>query len=158
MEQKSQLCECRCGRQTNLNPKGEPRRYLRGHNRRGTSHGWIEQGRWYISANGKKQAFHRYLIEQRDGRTLGSNEIVHHLDYDQFNNDPANLVVLSRSEHMRLHGKDKKTRWTSEEQERALALRALGMTIQEVAWALNRSYPGTQAQLAKLSNIALLMD
>ena len=142
------LCECGCGRETNTDPRGGPRRFIHGHNRRGTSKGWIEQGRWYISANGKKQPFHRYLVEQRDGRTLGRNEIVHHLDYDPFNNDPANLVVLTRSEHMRLHGKDKKKRWTREEQERALTLRGFRMTIQEVAWALGRSFSGTQAQLA----------
>src|SRR6266700_3431285 len=122
MNNSNQLCQCGCGRETNLNSRGHPRRFLRGHNRRNTGVGWLEQGRWYIRVDGKKKAFHRYVVEQRDGRTLGPNEIVHHLDDDRLNNDPANLVVLSRSEHMRLHGKDKKKRWTPEEQERALTL------------------------------------
>jgi hypothetical protein len=51
-----------------------------------------------------------------------------------------------------------KKRWTREEQECALTLRDFGMTIQEVAWALGRSYSGTQLQLAKLSSGALLAD
>jgi HNH endonuclease len=122
MNKKSQLCQCGCGRETNRDLKGEPRRFLRDHNRRGTSKGWKEQGRWYIQIDGKKNAFHRWLVEQRDGRTLGPNEIVHHLDYDQLNNDPDNLVVLTRAEHMRLHGRDRKTRWTPEEQQRAQRL------------------------------------
>jgi hypothetical protein len=144
------LCQCGCGRETNLDRRGEPRRYLRGHNRRHTSFGWKEQGQWYVSVNGKKKAFHRYVIEQRDGRKLGPDDIVHHVDHDPLNNDPENLVVLSRAEHIRLHRlKDKNKRWASEEKERASALRALGMTIQEIAWALGRSYSGTRAQLAK---------
>jgi hypothetical protein len=158
MNTSNQLCQCGCGRETTLDRKGEPHRFIRGHNRRNTGVGWLEQGRWYIRVDGKKKAFHRYVVEQRDGRTLGPNEIAHHLDYDQLNNDPANLVVLSRSEHMRLHGKDKKKRWTRDEQERALELRDLGMTIQEVAWALARSYSGTQAQLAKLTNVVLAAE
>jgi hypothetical protein len=100
--------------------------------------------------DGKKKAFHRWVVEQREGRMLGPSEIVHHLDYDQLNNDFDNLAVLTLAEHMRLHSKDKKSRWTPEEKQRALELRALNMTIQEVAWTLNRSYSGTQAQLAKM--------
>jgi hypothetical protein len=150
MKENLKLCECGCGRETNLDPKGKPRRFLRGHNRRGTSKGWLEQGRWYIRVDGRKIAFHRWLVEQRESRTLRSNEVVHHLDHDALNNDPDNLAVLTRGEHMRLHGKDKKTRWTLQEQQRALELRALKMTIQEVAWALNRSYTGTRFQLSRL--------
>jgi HNH endonuclease len=156
MNTPNKLCQCGCEAETTLDRNGEPHRFIRRHNRRNTGVGWLEQGRWYIRVDGKKKAFHRWLVEQRDGRTLGPNEIVHHLDSDQFNNDPENLTVLTRAEHMRLHGRDKKRRWTPEEQERALTLRGFGMTIQEVAWALGRSYSGTPLQLAKLTNGALL--
>jgi hypothetical protein len=151
MKENLRLCECGCSGETNLDPKGEPRRFLRGHNRRGTSKGRLEQGRFYFRIDGKKKAFRRWLVEQREGRRLGPNEVVHHLDYDPLNNDPDNLAVLTRAEHMRLHGKEKKTRWAPEEKQRALELRALNMTVQEVAGALNRSYSGTQLQLAKLA-------
>jgi IS30 family transposase len=144
------LCECGCGRETHKTSKGEPQRFIRGHNRRGTSLGWKEQGRWFISVNGKKMAYQRYVVELRDGRKLRSDEIVHHIDGDPLNNDPTNLAVLSKSEHMRLHRlTDNTKRWTEEEKARASELRLTGMTIQEIAWALGRSYSGTRAQLAK---------
>jgi transposase-like protein len=145
------LCHCGCGRETNTAPDGEPRRFIRGHNRRGTSVGWMEQGRWFISVNGRKIAYQRYVVELRDGRKLTGDGVVHHVDGDPLNNDPENLVVLSKAEHMRLHRlTDNTRRWTEEEKARATELRRTGMTIQKVAWALGRSYSGTRDQLAKL--------
>jgi hypothetical protein len=37
------------------------------------------------------------------GRPLEPGEIVHHIDHDKRNNDPANLQVMTQAEHMRLH-------------------------------------------------------
>ena len=74
-----------------------PRRFLRGHNRRLIgSKGWLEGAYRYISVNGVKIAEHRHVVEQREGRKLTSKEIVHHIDEDKLNNDPDNLVVLTR--------------------------------------------------------------
>lgn len=155
MTTSTRLCECGCGRETNHDPKGEPRRFIRGHNQRNTSLGWIEQGRWFVSVNGRRKAFHRYVMEVVLGRELRPEEIVHHEDHNPLNNDPANLVVLSRSEHMRLHGlAGRPERWTEEEKARLLRLRAAGMTIQECSAVLGRPYSGTQAQLAKLGKEA----
>jgi hypothetical protein len=145
-----QLCQCGCGRETNLDQRGEPRRYLRGHNKRGSGKGWIDQGRWFISVDGKAKALHRYLMEAVLGRELSSHEIVHHADHDPMNNDPENLVLLSRSEHMRVHAlAGRPERWTEEEKNRLLLLRQAGMTLQECSTVLERSYSGTQAQAAK---------
>ena len=36
---------------------------------------------------------HRYLIEQKIGRILSGNEIVHHIDGNKLNNDLSNLVL-----------------------------------------------------------------
>jgi hypothetical protein len=146
MNTQTTVCQCGCGRQTNKIARSEPRRYIRGHNRRGAGAGWLEQGWWYISIDGKKKAFHRQLVEQRDGRTLNPNEVVHHIDHDPLDNHLGNLAVLSRSEHMRLHRLiDKSKRWTEGEKNRARELREAGS-----AWALGRSYSGTRDQLAKL--------
>jgi hypothetical protein len=90
-------------------------------------------------------------MEEHLGRDLQSDEIVHHADHDPFNNDPANLVVLSRSEHMRVHAREgRPKRWTEDEKFRLLVLRQAGMTIQDCSDVLDRPYSGTQAQLEKL--------
>ena len=46
---------------------------------------------------------HRVVAESIIGRPLKANEVVHHKDGNKGNNDPANLEVLTRSEHARLH-------------------------------------------------------
>jgi hypothetical protein len=152
----TQSCLCGCGSKTNLDPKGHPRQFLRGHNRRGTGRGWIEQGRRYISINSKKKALARHLVEQREGRHLERNEIAHHIDHNCLNDNPSNLAVLSRAEHQRLHRRGKSHKpWTTEEKERVLTLWKAGMAIQEIALALRRPYSGTRWQLAKLREATL---
>ena len=47
---------------------------------------------------------HRYVMEQHLGRALSSTELVHHLDCDKTNNQLSNLIVLSRADHVKLHG------------------------------------------------------
>jgi hypothetical protein len=47
---------------------------------------------------------HRLVAEKSIGRPLLPGEVVHHLDHNPLNNDPANLEVLpSQSEHMKRH-------------------------------------------------------
>lgn len=58
-----------------------------------------------IKVNGVKQDYHRYLMEQKLGRKLDSNEVVHHMDDNKSNNDIDNLQVMTRSEHAKLHAK-----------------------------------------------------
>lgn len=47
--------------------------------------------------------YHRHVASLKIGRWVTSEEDVHHLDGKRDNNDPANLVVLSRSEHLLEH-------------------------------------------------------
>lgn len=47
---------------------------------------------------------HRLVMEEKLGRLLKENELVHHLDGNTKNNNPDNLVVVSTIEHMKLHG------------------------------------------------------
>jgi hypothetical protein len=158
MNNSNQLCRCGCGRETNTDPNGQPRHYLRGHNRKGCGKGWIEQGRRFISIDGKKKALARHLVEQREGRTLDRDEIAHHIDHNCLNDDPTNLTILARGEHTRLHHSGSShRRWTTEEKQRAFALSKAGMAIQEIALALKRPYSGTRWQLAKLRNGILAM-
>lgn len=46
---------------------------------------------------------HIKIAEEYLGRPLSSDEVVHHLDEDRSNNRTENLLILLRSEHMKLH-------------------------------------------------------
>ena len=46
---------------------------------------------------------HRKIMRMKLGRELTSDEVVHHVDGNPLNNKPSNLMVMSRSEHSRLH-------------------------------------------------------
>ncbi|MBO5570564.1 MAG: HNH endonuclease [Clostridia bacterium] len=56
---------------------------------------------WNHRVNG--QVFHRQIAEEKIGRKLHPWEEVHHIDGDHFNNDPSNIMVLSKSEHSKVH-------------------------------------------------------
>lgn len=51
-----------------------------------------------------KVYLYRYNIELELHRRLNSNEVIHHIDGNHFNNDRSNLIVLTNSIHTRLHG------------------------------------------------------
>jgi HNH endonuclease len=44
-------------------------------------------------------------MEQELGRPLASDELVHHIDLNRLNNDPANLKPVTTAEHGREHTK-----------------------------------------------------
>lgn len=46
---------------------------------------------------------HRVVAEQKIGRPLRSDEIVHHIDGDIHNNRPENLQVMTQREHIEIH-------------------------------------------------------
>lgn len=53
--------------------------------------------------NKRGRCVHRIFVEEVLGRKLSFNEVIHHLDGNVKNNDPSNLIVLSRSKHAKLH-------------------------------------------------------
>jgi len=59
-----------------------------------------------VKVNGKKMDAHRHLMETLIGRPLDKDEVVHHRDGNPLNNSPDNLVVMTRSEHTKLHMRD----------------------------------------------------
>jgi len=47
---------------------------------------------------------HDLIAEEKIGRRLLDDELVHHIDGNRQNNEPANLAVETRSDHAREHG------------------------------------------------------
>jgi len=89
-------------------------------------------------------------MEEELRRPLQSDEIVRHRDGDLLNNDLANLTVVSREEHFELSmAAETKEPWTEEEKDDAVMLYCRGMTIDEVAGAVGRSYSATRRLLGR---------
>lgn len=131
----SKLCECGCGIPTPIahrtrsgrgQKKGEPLRFISGHNSRllsseeqrrrnsfrdGSIQRYTGQRHNYVKLNGRHM--HRVIAEQALGRSLLPGEIVHHKDGDKWNNHPDNLEVMTQAEHARIHCIE---RWSKEEQ------------------------------------------
>jgi len=57
-----------------------------------------------INKHGVVKLEHRLILEEKLGRKLTADEIVHHIDGNKWNNNSDNLVIMTRSEHAKLHG------------------------------------------------------
>lgn len=55
----------------------------------------------YKKRNGRHE--HRIVMEQKLGRPLTPNDIVHHIDGDIHNNHPDNLELTTRADHAKHH-------------------------------------------------------
>jgi len=53
--------------------------------------------------NGEKRDIHRIVMEEYLGRPLTSDEVVHHINENTFDNRIENLALMSASEHNKLH-------------------------------------------------------
>ena len=51
---------------------------------------------------------YREMVETMIGRRLRGWQVVHHVDEDRSNNDPSNLMVTTKSTHMKIHAAKKK--------------------------------------------------
>lgn len=64
---------------------------------------WETGGYVWLNVDGRIVAEHRYVFEQSIGRRLESDEIVHHINHNPRDNRLENLMVMTRSEHMKAH-------------------------------------------------------
>lgn len=53
------------------------------------------------------RAVHQVIAEWAAGRQIEVGEHVHHLDGNKLNNQPSNLVILSASDHAKIHSLDR---------------------------------------------------
>ena len=67
----------------------------------GYKHILLEKGRSGQKRNYRRE--HRLIMESFLGRKLLKNEIVHHKNHNKLDNRIKNLVIMTRSEHMKLH-------------------------------------------------------
>jgi hypothetical protein len=68
---------------------------------RGYEGGYVSNGYQYYGDT----AEHRTVVEKVIGRPLKrKEEVVHHLNHNKLDNRPKNLVVLTRSENIKLNG------------------------------------------------------
>lgn len=62
---------------------------------------WEGVSTHYRKVDGRHE--HRVVAEQKYGRKLTRDDIVHHIDGNRRNNHPDNLVVITRAEHCHIH-------------------------------------------------------
>lgn len=82
--------------------------------------------------NGRTRRLHRTIMEQKIGRPLKRHEQIHHIDGNTFNNDPANLMIVSCGYHTSL-----RTLFTKDKISLMKWMRHLGFTYPQIGGMFN---------------------
>lgn len=61
----------------------------------------------YVIERATDEFLHRIIAQENIGRKLHHWEVVHHINGNKLDNDPSNLEVLRRYEHLWLHRRQK---------------------------------------------------
>lgn len=97
----ARFCSKRCEWLTLKGPEYNARVARQSVTRRADAQRGRGNGKAYRKRGGRHE--HRVVAEQKIGRPLTFQDVVHHIDGNKLNNDPANLVVITRREHMAEH-------------------------------------------------------
>lgn len=91
------FCSKPCAGRVRVMPKGRDHYRWNG--------GWFySQGRLMVACrDGSQVAWYRVVMQDKLGRPLTADEVVHHLNGDHTDDHPENLQVMSQAEHVRLH-------------------------------------------------------
>jgi hypothetical protein len=89
---------------------GKYRKLPKGINHGHYKHGLTNNGYKRItSPDGKRMLEHKFLMEQKIGRPLETNETIHHIDMDKINNNISNLYLFNdKKEHNICHSQMEK--------------------------------------------------
>ena len=90
------LLKARGKRGTQKPSFGEDAPHWKGGRTIGQGYAYIRQGSGYI-------AEHRLVLERKLGRSLTSDEVVHHKDGNRLNNKTDNLKLITAAEHAKRH-------------------------------------------------------
>lgn len=83
---------------------------------------------------------HQLVAEGVLGRPLAPAEIVHHQDENKLNNDPGNLLVMTRKEHQRYHILERARKYMSELTDQMACEALQGRTLHQAAAMLGISH------------------
>jgi hypothetical protein len=56
--------------------------------------------------------YHRLLMEEKIGRPLKEDEVVHHIDGNRDNNNIENLMLMSKAKHFSLHNRGEQSHFS----------------------------------------------
>lgn len=70
---------------------------------------WRIDTRGYLWVRTKKgwRLYHRYITEKRIGRSLTSDEVIHHKNRNRLDNRKSNLQITNQGEHSTIHRGDR---------------------------------------------------
>lgn len=75
---------------------------------------WIDGYEKILQPNGKWQYSHRLVAEQFGSGQVG--DVVHHVDFNKLNNNPSNLLFMSKEDHKQTHLRNNSDRWKNDPQ------------------------------------------